>query len=71
MHIFFGLYFTITGLHGLHIVIGMGLIAWLIVKTHRNEFYKDYFTPVEMVGLYWHLVDLIWIFLFPLFYLIG
>jgi len=71
LHIFFGLYFTMTGLHGLHVLIGMGLIAWLIVRAQRGEFYSEYYTPVEMVGLYWHLVDLIWIFLFPLLYLIG
>jgi len=68
---FFGLYFLMTGLHGLHVVIGMGLILWLIIKTGKNHFSPEYFTPVEMVGLYWHLVDLIWIFLFPLLYLIS
>ena len=69
--LFFGLYFTMTGLHGLHVLIGIGLIIWLIIKANKNQFYSEYYTPVEMVGLYWHLVDLIWIFLFPLFYLIG
>jgi cytochrome c oxidase subunit III len=69
--IFFGLYFAMTGLHGLHVVIGMGLIIWLIKRASRGEFHAQYFTPVEMVGLYWHLVDLIWIFLFPLLYLVG
>lgn len=71
LHLFFGLYFCMTGLHGIHVVIGMGLIAWMMARAAKGEFYADYFTPVEMVGLYWHLVDLIWIFLFPLFYLIG
>lgn len=71
MHLFFGLYFTMTGLHGLHVLVGMGLIAWLMYRNSKGEFYEDYFTPLEMVGLYWHLVDLIWIFLFPLLYLIG
>ena len=71
MHIFFGIYFTMTGLHGLHVLVGMGLIVWLMIKTLKGHFYKDYFTPLENVGLYWHLVDLIWIFLFPLLYLIG
>jgi len=71
MHLFFGLYFTMTGLHGLHVIIGMGLILWLIIRAQRGEFHKQYFTPVEMVGLYWHLVDLVWIFLFPLMYLVG
>ena len=70
-HVFFGIYFFMTGLHGLHVVVGMGVIAWLMVRTWRNEFSSQYYTPVECVGLYWHLVDLIWIFLFPLLYLVG
>lgn len=69
--IFFGLYFVMTGLHGLHVVIGMGVIAWLIYRAYNNEFYDEYYTPIEMVALYWHFVDLVWIFLFPLFYLVG
>ena len=68
--IFFGLYFGLTGLHGLHVLIGMGLILWIMIKVAKGNFFSGYFTPVEMVGLYWHLVDLIWIFLFPLLYLI-
>ncbi len=71
VHIFFGIYFAMTGLHGLHVIIGMGLILWLILRARRGEFSRKYFTPVDLVGLYWHLVDLIWIFLFPLLYLIG
>jgi len=71
MHLFFGIYFCITGLHGIHILVGMGLIAWLIRRSYKGHFYSGYYTPLEMVGLYWHLVDIIWIFLFPLFYLIG
>jgi len=59
-----------TGLHGIHVLVGMGLIAWMILKTAGGAFSSAYNTPVDMVGLYWHLVDLIWIFLFPLFYLI-
>ncbi len=70
-HQFFSLYFAMTGLHGLHVLIGMGLILWLIWKTSRGSFSSAYYSPVEMTGLFWHLVDLIWIFLFPLFYLIG
>ena len=70
MHIFFGIYFTMTGLHGLHVLIGMGLLIWLIIKNRKGHFYSGYFTEVENVGLYWHLVDLVWIFLFPLLYLI-
>lgn len=70
-HIFFSIYFMMTGLHGIHVLIGMFVIGWMILKTNNNVFSSDYYTPLEMTGLYWHLVDLIWIFLFPLFYLIG
>ena len=70
-HVFFSIYFMMTGLHGIHVVIGMGLILWLIIRTIRGHFSPVYYTPVEMVGLFWHLVDLVWIFLFPLLYLIG
>lgn len=70
-HIFFGIYFLMTGLHGLHVIIGMAAIIWVTVRASRNEFYPKYYTPVELVGLYWHLVDLIWIYLFPLLYLVG
>lgn len=69
--LFFSLYFVMTGLHGIHVLIGMGLIAWVFFRTKRGDFNDKYFTPVELTGLYWHLVDLIWIFLFPLLYLIG
>ncbi|MSR88541.1 MAG: cytochrome c oxidase subunit 3 family protein [Candidatus Margulisbacteria bacterium] len=69
--IFFGLYFVMTGLHGIHVLIGIGLIAWLMYRNSRGEFNSEFYTPVEMVGLYWHFVDLVWIFLFPLFYLVG
>lgn len=71
VHIFFGIYFAMTGLHGLHVVIGMILISWILIRTQRGEFGPDYYTPVDMVGLYWHLVDMIWIYLFPLLYLIS
>ena len=67
---FFSIYFLMTGLHGIHVVIGMGLITWVLVKSVKGIFGPAYFTPVDIVGLYWHLVDLIWIFLFPLLYLI-
>ena len=70
-HIFFSIYFIMTGLHGLHVAIGMGLIAWLMVLTARDKLHSAYYTPMELVGIFWHLVDIIWIFLFPLFYLIG
>ncbi len=70
-HIFFSIYFLMTGLHGIHVIAGMAVITWVLVRTIKNHFSAEYYTPVEMTGLYWHLVDLIWIFLFPLFYLIG
>lgn len=70
-HIFFSVYFLMTGLHGIHVITGMGVIGWLIKRTARGDFTDRYYTPLELTGLYWHLVDLIWIFLFPLFYLIG
>jgi cytochrome c oxidase subunit 3 len=69
-HIFFGIYFCMTGLHGLHVLAGMAIIAWLIMRSVRGDFSREYFAPVDLGGLYWHLVDLIWIFLFPLLYLI-
>ena len=69
-HLFFAIYFCMTGLHGIHVVIGMGVIGWLIWRAQRGEVGPKYFTPVDLGGLYWHIVDLIWIFLFPLFYLI-
>ena len=59
-----------TGLHGLHILGGMAAIAWLLVRAIKGDFSANYYTPVDMVGLYWHLVDMIWIYLFPLLYLI-
>ena len=68
---FFGLYYCMTALHALHVVIGMGLLFWVYLKACKNRFSPDYYTPVEMGGLYWHLVDLIWIYLFPLLYLVG
>ncbi len=69
--IFFGIYFIMTGLHGFHVLCGMGVIGWLIWRACKNEFCAEYYTPVENVGLYWHIVDLIWIFLFPLLYLVD
>lgn len=68
---YFGFYFSMTGLHGVHVLVGMGLIAWVAIRAMRGEFSSHYYTPVEGVGLFWHLVDLVWIFLFPLLYLIG
>lgn len=68
--IFFSFYFMMTGLHGLHIVGGMIAITWVLLRTRRGDFSSVYYGPVDLVGLYWHLVDLIWIYLFPLLYLI-
>lgn len=68
---FFSIYFVMTGLHGIHVLVGMGLYTWLIMRARRGDFSPVYYGPVDGVALYWHLVDLIWIFLFPLLYLIG
>ena len=69
--IFFSLYFVMTGLHALHMVIGMGLMIWMLVWAYKGVIADGYYSPVEIVGLYWHFVDIVWIFLFPLLYLIG
>jgi cytochrome c oxidase subunit 3 len=68
---FFSLYFAMTGLHALHMIIGIGLLTTLLVLARRGRFTAEYHSPVEICGLYWHFVDIIWIFLFPLLYLIG
>jgi cytochrome c oxidase subunit III len=67
---FMGIYFLLTGLHAMHVFAGIGAIGWILVGAIRGRFGSSYFTPVDLVGLYWHLVDMIWIFLFPLLYLI-
>ncbi len=69
--LFFSLYFMMTGVHAFHVIVGMGLIAWLIKRSTANEFGPNYYTPLELVGFYWHFVDLVWIYLFPLLYLVG
>jgi cytochrome c oxidase subunit 3 len=69
--IFFSLYFMMTGLHALHMVIGLGLMTWMLVWAYDGTVGHGYYSPVEIVGLYWHFVDIVWIFLFPLLYLIG
>jgi len=68
---FFSLYFCMTGLHAAHMIIGIGLLTWLVARARRGEFTVRYNTPVDLVGLYWHFVDIVWIFLFPLLYLLG
>jgi cytochrome c oxidase subunit 3 len=70
-HIFFSIYFAMTGLHALHILGGIAAITLMIIRTFKNHFSAQYYTPIELTGLYWHLVDLIWIYLFPLLYLVG
>jgi cytochrome c oxidase subunit III len=69
--IYFIFYFAMTGLHALHMIIGMSLLLWLVIRARTGVFKDGYFAPVEVVGLYWHFVDIVWIFLFPLLYLIG
>ena len=69
--ILFFLYFAMTGMHAMHMIVGAGLLTTLIVMAARNRFSAAWYTPVEMIGLYWHFVDIVWIFLFPLLYLIG
>jgi len=69
--LFFSLYFAMTGLHALHMIIGIGLLVWILRDAVRGHFSAEYYTPVENFGLYWHFVDIVWIFLFPLLYLLG
>ena len=71
LKIFFSFYFAMTGMHALHMIIGLGLMVWLIPKIRRGTYTSEYFSPIENFGLYWHFVDIVWIFLFPLLYLIG
>lgn len=68
---FFALYFMMTGLHGVHVLVGMGVLTYALVRNRRGTITKEHFTPVEIGALYWHLVDLVWIYLFPLLYLVG
>jgi len=71
VQLFFSFYFAMTGLHALHMVVGVGLMAWLLLHSWRGRFSAAYFWPVELSGLYWHFVDIVWIFLFPLLYLVA
>jgi cytochrome c oxidase subunit 3 len=68
---FLGIYYCMTALHAFHVVAGMCLLGWVLNKARKERFSTDYYTPVEIGALYWHLVDLIWIYLFPLLYLVG
>jgi cytochrome c oxidase subunit 3 len=69
--IFFSLYFVMTGLHALHMIVGLGIMTWMLIWVWNGTITKDYFSPIEISGLYWHFVDIVWIFLFPLLYLLG
>jgi cytochrome c oxidase subunit 3 len=71
VQLFFLLYFIMTGIHALHMVIGVGVLTALLIRASRGRFSPEYYAPVELTGLYWHFVDIVWIFLFPLLYLIG
>ena len=68
--LFFVFYFFMTGLHATHMVIGIGVMAWMAILARRGRFTREYYTPLELTGLYWHFVDMVWVFLFPLLYLI-
>jgi cytochrome c oxidase subunit 3 len=69
--LFFSLYFMLTGVHAAHMVVGIGIMLVILVMAWRGRFSPAYYTPVEVSGLYWHFVDIVWIFLFPLLYLLG
>jgi cytochrome c oxidase subunit 3 len=71
VEVFFALYFIMTGFHALHMVIGVGLVSFILYHAWKGHYTPEYHTPVENVGLYWHFVDIIWIFLYPLLYLIS
>ena len=68
---YFFLYFAMTGMHALHMIIGIGIMIVMIILTLKERFSPEYFFPVEMTGLYWHFVDIVWVFLFPLLYLVD
>ncbi|MEZ5416298.1 MAG: cytochrome c oxidase subunit 3 family protein [Vicinamibacterales bacterium] len=68
--LFFSLYFTMTGLHAIHMIVGIGILFVILWMAHKGRFDEEYHAPVEMTGLYWHFVDIVWIFLFPLLYLV-
>ncbi len=71
VELFYWIYFAMTGMHAIHMIIGAGLLRYLIIFSMRGRFDPEYHGPVEVIGLYWHFVDIVWIFLFPLLYLLG
>ena len=71
VRIFYYLYFVMTGLHAIHMIVGLMLMSWLLWTAWKGNYSTEYYMPVEMSGLYWHFVDIVWIFLFPLLYLLG
>jgi len=71
IEMFFWLYFAMTGVHALHMIVGLGILTTLVIMAKRRKFTPEYHSPVELSGLYWHFVDIVWIFLFPLLYLVG
>ncbi|HLL72704.1 MAG TPA: cytochrome c oxidase subunit 3 family protein [Pyrinomonadaceae bacterium] len=71
IQMFYWIYFAMTGLHALHMIIGIGAMLFLIYYAYRGRYTPEYHAPVELTGLYWHFVDIVWIFLFPLLYLLG
>src|SRR5262245_11257398 len=71
VRVFLWIYFLMTGLHAVHMIVGAGILTTLIIMTRKGKFTKNYNSPVEISGLYWHFVDIVWIFLFPLLYLTG
>ncbi|HTG86943.1 MAG TPA: cytochrome c oxidase subunit 3, partial [Pyrinomonadaceae bacterium] len=71
VEMFYWIYFAMTGMHALHMIIGAGLLLYLIIFSLKGRFDPEYHSPVEVIGLYWHFVDIVWIFLFPLLYLLG
>ena len=71
VQMFFCLYFSMTGLHASHVTVGIGILTVMLIRAARGGFSAEYYTPVEISGLYWHFVDLVWIYLFPLYYLVA
>jgi cytochrome c oxidase subunit 3 len=71
VELFYWIYFAMTGMHALHMIIGAGLLTYLLIFSIKRRFDPEYHSPVEVIGLYWHFVDIVWIFLFPLLYLLG